>query len=136
MPETACIHATVSSDAVRRIATEWCRQMASVEPGGFARIVAADAAVHGLGVHGDVLRGAAAVEDYFAKLKRLCSTTSCEVRASVVQGERAMLRWVMRFQSGRGACDRQESQVQGMSMIVTRQLMIVEVWNTYGSPWV
>jgi hypothetical protein len=127
---------------VLRVATEWCRQMASAEPGGFARILASGAAVHGLAADGRVLRGPTAVQDYFAQLGVLCKPAACVVCAAIVQGDCATLRWVMRFQAGLGAFDRRETEIEGMSMISTSETistpdrMIVEVWNVYGSPWI
>ena len=129
------IEASARED-VLRVAGEWCRQMASAEPAGFARILAPDAAVHGFAPDGSVLRGPEAVQAYFAQLRVLCKPVACEVLSSIVQGDRATLRWTMRFQAGLGACDRRETQVGGMSMIVTRDRLIVETWNTYGAPWV
>lgn len=121
---------------VLQMATAWCRQMASAEPGGFARILAPEAEAHGLSPDGSVLRGPSAVQDYFATLGRLCRPTTCEVIEAVVQADRATLRWIMRFQAGLGAFDRRDTQVAGMSMIVTRDQRIVEIWNTYGSVWI
>jgi hypothetical protein len=129
------VEASVGVD-VLEVATEWCRQMASAEPGGFARILAPEAVAHGLSPDGNVLCGPSAVEDYFATLGRLCRPTTCEVLESVVQADRATLRWVMRFQPGLGAFDQRQTQVSGMSMIVTRDQRIVEIWNTYGSVWI
>jgi hypothetical protein len=125
-----------AESSVLQVAEEWCRQMASVERGGFARILAPDAAVHGLAPDGRVLCGPSAVEDYFTQLKVLCRPTACTVLSAVVQGSGATVRWVMRFQPGLGALDRGETQVAGMSMLSTRAHAIVEVWNNYGSAWV
>jgi hypothetical protein len=135
---TATVTETSASaiSGVLCVATEWCRQMVSVEPGGFARILAPDARVHGLAPDGSALRGPSAVQDYFTQLKVLCKSTACDVGSAIVQGDRATLRWVMRFQAGLGACDRRETQIEGMSMIATSDGLIVEVWNSYGSTWV
>jgi hypothetical protein len=131
------MQAEASADIdVLKVATEWCRQMAAAEPGGFACILAPDAVAHGLSPDGSVLRGPEAMQDYFATLGRLCRPTACEVLESVVQGDRATLRWIMRFQPGLGAFDTRHTEVGGMSMIVTRDQRIVEVWNTYGSVWI
>jgi hypothetical protein len=132
MRSDAISNSTRQRTDLRQLALEWCRQMAAPEPGGFARIVALDAAVHDLAPDGSVLRGPEAVQDYFTTFATLSTPAACELLSTIVHGDRVALRWVMRFQAGHGGRDWQQTHVDGMSMLATRDGLVVESWHTYG----
>lgn len=125
-----------SRDALLGVAAEWCRQMAAVEPGGFARIVAEDAVLHGLAIGGDDMRGPAEVQSFFERMDRLYPRQGCDLLGSVVEGDQIAVRWAMRFEAGLGDWRVSGGAIEGMSVMVIRDGRIAELWANFGRWWV
>lgn len=134
--EIAGREVNLSREQMLAVAENWCHEIVFPTDSSFENLLTNDCIVEGLKPGGGALRGPAEVRAVFQDLARFFPTKSCQILDSIVEGSNIAFRWLLRIETVPNQPDTAQQDVEGITMLKTRNGRIVELCQNYGRWWV
>jgi ketosteroid isomerase-like protein len=116
------------------VAMAWCRLTGGESLAGLDDLLTGESLVHGLSRL--PLRGAAAVQRVAAEIARVYPGRSCELLDSMVEGDRAAVRWKTTHPARPWHLPGSPTELDGITLCTVRDGRIVELYTSAAHWWV